>query len=100
MKKKLALAAFAALGLFGCSSSQVSATATAVQQACTDATQAEQTAESLAKGGALATVDSIAAYVNAGCSTATAIAALAESPSSVEWLGTLQGELSALAAGA
>ncbi len=99
MTKKLAIAALAALALAGCSSAQVTATATAVQQACTDATQAEQTAQSLAKGGALSTVDSITSYVNAGCATATAIAALAENPTSVEWLGTLTGELDALAAG-
>lgn len=81
-----------------CSTAQVSSAASAVQTACKDATAAAGTAQSQLKGGALDTANSIATYVTASCGTADAIAAVAQNPTTAEWLGTLTGQLQTLTA--
>lgn len=82
-----------------CSSAQVQTSAGAIQTACNDATAAASAAQSQLKGGALNTANSIAAYVSAACGTADAIAAVAQNPTTAEWLGTLTGQLTTLTSG-
>lgn len=91
-----------ALALGACSASQVSQTQSvlsasvqAVQAACTDAQAAGALASMTARGGAVATVQTINTYVLAGCGTAQAVAALAANSSSVAWLGEQTGQLKA-----
>lgn len=98
----IALASLLVLG--ACSASQVaqtqsalSASVGAVQAACKDAQAAGAVANMTARGGAVATVNTINAYVLAGCGTAQAVAALAADSSSVAWLGEQTGQLKAAA---
>jgi hypothetical protein len=99
MKYIVTAVSFATL-LVACSTAQVQGTASAVQTACNDALTAANTAEAQLKGGALNTAHAVAAYVTAACGTADAVAAVAQNPSSAEWLGTLTGELTTLSSSA
>lgn len=98
MKRVVAAIPLAIL-LAACSSAQVHRTAGAVQTACTDATAAASTAQAQLQGGALDTANTIASYVAAACGTADAVAAVAQNPTTAEWLGTLTGQLTTLASG-
>lgn len=97
MRKLIAI--FVVALLSACSSAQVQSTASAVQTACNDATAAASSAQVQLKGGARNTANTIASYVTAACGTADAVAAVAQNPTTAEWLGTLTGQLTALASG-
>lgn len=90
----------------GCTASQLqtaqtdaSAVVTALNDACKGALTAAATAQGQLKGGALNTANSVAQYVVAGCQSEATIAALATSPSSIAWVGSLTGTLNTLASG-
>jgi hypothetical protein len=95
----LASAAVAALtGLAACTTAQVQTTTAAVNTACQEALASASLAQGSLKGGALNTANSIATYVTAGCAGEQAIAAIANDPSTLAWLGQLKGQLDALKA--
>lgn len=95
-----AIVMFAFVGLASCTPAQVQTaqtTVAALQIACTEAQAAGSLASGVVKGGAANTVISVRGYVDAACATTDAIAKLAQDPSSLQWLGTQQGMLQALA---
>jgi len=67
-----------------------------VATACSVASQAAGIAKGTVKGGALATVDNLTAYVTGACGTAEAVAAVAQQPGTVAWLNQIAGGLGAL----
>lgn len=100
-RAKLIAATVALLVLAGCSAAQlqsVSTTAASIQPglqaACNDALAIANIA------GLVPGVGAIVPYLNAGCATAEGITKLAADPSSTEWVGTLAGQIKALASAA
>jgi uncharacterized protein YgiB involved in biofilm formation len=97
------LSLIAAVTLAGCTTAQLT-TATSdisagIQAACSDAMAAVPVAQQAAATNPTATakVANIAAYAQGGCATATAVAALAQNSATLEWLGNLTGQLTAVA---
>jgi len=70
-----------------------------VANACTDAETIYQAASSQLHGGALNTANSIGTYITSACSTAQAIAQVAQNSGTVQWLGQMIGQLQALISG-
>jgi len=102
MLRSAAIALCASLA--ACSAAQTASTGqavttglSAIETACLAAEQAKVTAQALVKGGAANTVAAVGAYVDAGCTTAAALNALASNPTSQEWLGQLTGTLNTIA---
>jgi len=88
-----------ALALGACSSDQLSrftAGAARVEPALEAACRTASTLATVA--GLVPGVGAILPYINVGCGTAEGLARLAADPSSVEWVGTLSGQIKALAA--
>lgn len=83
--------------LSGCSPTQISAAqtdiSTGINAACNDVMAAKTQAQTLAPTNAQ--VASTAAYAVAACGTATAVAALVQNSDTLQWLGNLQGQLTA-----
>jgi hypothetical protein len=85
-----------------CTAAQVATTQTVLAAvpaelaaACATAQKASGIASATVKGGAANTVANITAYVDAGCATGGAIAALAADPTSTEWVKGLAAGLAA-----
>lgn len=105
---RAALCAALALGLFACSQAQLDQAATTadsaaaqIQQAAVAVSPALTAActDAMSLAGVAALVPQAAPilpFVTAGCGTAEGLAKLAADPSSVEWVGTLVGQLKAV----
>lgn len=108
--KPIVLAGALVVSLGACSAIQSALTATGnflsgtnvaqdVANACADAQSVLGSAQANLHGGALNTANSIGAYITAGCGTAESIAQIAQNSGTVEWLGQMVGQLSALITG-
>lgn len=96
----ISLALALPLAIAACQGSGVSTAINDVTTACNIAGQASAIAQNTVKGGALNTVNNIGAYVSAACGTASAIAAIANEPTTLAWLNQLTGGLGALTSAA
>ena len=96
----IAFALSGALALGACTTAQLQTAVTAAQQdivtACNDAHTVVGQAQAQLKGGALDTANNIGAYVAGACGSAEGIAAVASSPTGLQWLGQLIGAVKAL----
>lgn len=94
----------AALALAGCSTADLDTAskiaaigAASIQAACDDASTVAAKVQVQVKGGALNTANSIISnYLAPACSSALSVAKLATDPSSQAWIGTINGQLSAI----
>lgn len=104
MKYSFALVG-AALALAACTQAQLTAAEqdvanaqAAVTQACAGTLAAAAKAQTVAKGGALNTVNDITSYAVKGCESEQAIAALAVNPASAAWLNGLATQINSVVA--
>lgn len=74
---------------------QANAALNAVTATCAQVKATSAKVTPLASGGAANTVASVNSYLNGGCSTAAAIIAIAQDPSTVAWLNGLNDDLNA-----
>lgn len=102
--RNLILSGVAVLALAACSTTQLQTAqtdiSTGITAACADVMAAVPTAQAAVangtvKGGAAATTSVIANYATPACGTATAVAALVQNSGTLEWLGTIEGQLAA-----
>jgi len=100
MKRTLLIALLVA----GCSTAQqqtaqtdINAVFTSLAGACVAAKTALTTAQQVAKGGALNTVNSYQPYIDNSCATVAMVSKLATDPSSLQWLGQIIGSLNTIA---
>ena len=88
--------------LAACSTAQIQNAQTdisaGITAACADVNSAQMQAATLAPSSAK--VASLSAYATAACGTATVAAALVQNSSTLEWLGSLQGQLKAVSTAA
>ncbi len=96
MKIRHLAAGAAMLGLAGCSQFATNAAAISgpLQTACNDAIGIANIA------GLVPGVGAIVPYITAGCATAEGLTKLAADPTSTQWVGTLIGQVKAIAASA
>jgi len=99
----IAIGLSVALAVAACTAAQVQQATSVAQSipqdvavACGAANTVLTQAQSQVKGGALDTVNSIGTYVNAGCNTAAGLAQVAASPTGLQWVGQLIGQISAI----
>ena len=95
--KNLAMLTFAGLTLCACSTAELTAAqndiSTGINAACKDVLASAAVATAAAPGNTK--VASVAGYATAACTVAGPVAALVQNSSTLQWLGTLQGQLSA-----
>jgi outer membrane murein-binding lipoprotein Lpp len=96
--RKIIFVTGAVVLLSGCTSlgQYLTSASSLVQTACNGVEAVKADAQANVKGGAANTVSGIAAYVDAGCSAADKVAAIASDPNTLQWLGQMQGQLQTL----